>query len=110
MDAMLERRPFGLRLEHTVWLAAFRDEFLNLMPHTIVAVTLLVLLDQERLIKITQPADGATNGHQATRDRGIRYLPLFLGPLHEQLPKDHLRPVQRKSMDSEAENQGCLPN
>ena len=83
MDAMLERRPSGLRLEHTVWLAAFRDEFLNLMPHqwvTEVAVTLLILIDRERLIEILQPTDAATDDYQTTRDRGIRKLPHFPGP------------------------------
>jgi len=99
MDAILERRPFGLRLEHTVWLAAFRDEILNLMPHPWVievAVPLLILIDTDRLIEIAQPADGATDDHQATRDRGIRSLPHFLGPVLRTTTQESLEACSAK--------------
>ena len=101
MDTMLERIPFGLRLEYIVWQAAFRDEFLNLAPHpwvAEVAVFRLILLDRERLIVIDQLADGATDGRRATRDKGIRKLPHFLGPLREQLSTGHLGSAQQKTM------------
>ncbi len=100
MNTMLERRPFGLRLEHIVWRAPFRYKFLDLMPHpwiTDVAVTRLIRLDRERLFVTDQPVHAATDGRQATRNKGIQHVTHFLGSLHEQLPKNNLGSARKKS-------------